>query len=74
MNEALFSVEGCEQPVKVRGMCRRHYQQWWNSKEGKAAARRHGSANVLTLPEHQADLGYLAGLIDGGWLHHLARY
>jgi hypothetical protein len=65
MNEALCSVEGCEQPLKVRGMCRRHYQQWWNSKGGKAAARRYGSAKVLTLPSQEAYLGYLAGLLDG---------
>ena len=65
MSETLCSAEGCEQPVKVRGMCRRHYQQWWNSEEGKAAARRYGSAKVLTLPSQEAELGYLAGLIDG---------
>ena len=65
MSETLCSAEGCEQPVKVRGMCTRHYQQWWNSEEGKAAARRYGSAKALTLPEKERDLAYLAGLLDG---------
>ena len=65
MNEALCSLEGCEQPAKARGMCTRHYRQWWNSEEGKAASRRYGSAKVLALPEQDADLAYLACLLDG---------
>ena len=61
----LCSVEDCDEPKKIRGMCDRHYTHWSRSEEGRATTRRYGSAKVLTLPEKETDLAYLAGLIDG---------
>ena len=61
----LCLVEGCEDPKTTRGMCRRHYQRWARTKEGRAGVRSHVPADLLTLPLEETEKAYLAGLIDG---------
>ncbi len=56
-------VTDCDRPHWARGLCSRHYARWYRG-EHLPAIRSQQQAPPLVLPSNEADLGYLAALLD----------
>lgn len=63
----------CDRSHWARGLCSRHYTRWYRG-EHLPAVRARQQAPPLALPSSEADLGYLAALLDREGIISLATY
>ena len=81
------STDGCDGRVSVRGLCRRHYRQWWKDRRQGRRARvlprdpspRIDAREVVDLmalePTDDRAVAWLAGLLEGeGTFGHSGGY
>jgi hypothetical protein len=66
-------VPDCSCRHWARGLCSRHYTRWYRG-EHLPAVRARQQAPPLALPSSEADLGYLAALLDREGIISLATY
>ena len=66
-------VPDCDRPAKGRGLCPSHYNRWHRGEKLPAVLTRQ-KAPPLELPPSEADLGYLAALLDREGKIYLATY
>ncbi len=66
-------VPDCDRSHWARGLCPMHYRRWYRG-EHLPAVLSQQQAPPLALPSSQADLGYLAALLDREGIISLATY
>jgi DNA-binding XRE family transcriptional regulator len=70
---AVCLVSDCDRPAKGRGLCPSHYNRWYRGEKLPAVLTQQ-QAPPLALPSSEADLGYLAALLDREGKIYLATY